>query len=212
MSETAKSKKLLKYAQKRKRTEEKTTTVVEPQQRKQHKPKRSKPEDSSTEKKKKTDGRSKGRNNDYVITAVTDIDRQRIWSEVTSQKIIVDRSAEKIPMDHCWVYGKRKGYSYYPLAHGESQLKLTQLAVWIKDGKVRICMLWWLRLIVRVLLYRYHLRTQLLLIDVITNHVLIRHTCMSLTLKRTRDVMVVLHGLRSMETLLSSVRISQTIV
>jgi len=88
---------------------------------------------------KKVDGRSKGRDNDYVIMRVTEDQRETIWREVMAKKLEVDRSDEKLPMSNCWTYGSRKGYSYYSLGHGKSQLKLTQLAIWNKFGEV--CMI-----------------------------------------------------------------------
>lgn len=88
--------------------------------------------------KRKADKRALGRDNDYVITTVSEARRNEIWKTVTEAKSIVSRADEKMPMSDCWTYGARKDYSYFPLGHGNSQLKLTQLAVWIKECKVKL--------------------------------------------------------------------------
>jgi hypothetical protein len=85
---------------------------------------------------KKRDKRSRGRDNEYVITNVPEPRRLEIWEEVIKTKQLVSRSDEPMPMSDCWSYGSRKGYSYYSLGHGKSQLKLTQLAIWMRDRKI----------------------------------------------------------------------------
>ncbi len=82
------------------------------------------------------DGRSRGRENEYVIAGLSTERRAEIWREVVRKKNVVSRREEKMPMADCWTFGSRKGYSYYSLGHGNSQLKLTQLAVWIQLGVV----------------------------------------------------------------------------
>jgi hypothetical protein len=82
------------------------------------------------------DKRSLGRSNDYVITTVAESLREEIWKKALSGRKVIDRRNEKMPMSDCWTYGNRKGYSYFPIKHGESQLKLTQLAIWMTEKKV----------------------------------------------------------------------------
>ena len=94
---------------------------------------------------RKADKRALGRDNDYVITAIPEPRRLKIWQTVLSGKQVVSRADEKMPMSDCWTYGARKDYSYFSLGHGESQLKLTQLAIWIKENRVKKlaqCFIW----------------------------------------------------------------------
>jgi hypothetical protein len=127
---------------------------------------------------KSADGRSRGRDNDYVINSIPAERRTAIWATVKAQKKEIDRSDEKIPMENCWTFGARKGYSYYQLAHGESQLKLTQLAIWVKDSKVSMypflsCY--------AILCFRYQTRALSLLIVAISSRALTLPIFTSLT-------------------------------
>lgn len=92
------------------------------------------------EEKVREDKRSRGRLNDYVITSLSEERKTTIWAEVQNEKAVVCRADEKMPMSDCWKYGARKGYSYYALGHGKSQLKLTQLALWMTKKQVNQCL------------------------------------------------------------------------
>jgi len=91
-----------------------------------------------------TDRRSNGRHNDYVINSILQRDDgaeylQDLWRRVTAGKKEVDRSDNPIHMSDCWTLGARGGYSYVSLGHGQSQLKLTQLALFITKKQVYCC-------------------------------------------------------------------------
>jgi hypothetical protein len=85
---------------------------------------------------RKVDKRAAGRDNAYVIEQISIEQRETIWELVKKKKTKVSRRDNPLPMKSCWVYGEREAYSYYPLGHGNSQLKLTQLAMWHKTKKV----------------------------------------------------------------------------
>lgn len=64
---------------------------------------------------------------------MSDVELLSIWSEVVKKAEVFDRSANPIPMTNCYRFGKRNGYSYYGRGHGNTQLQLSHVALWIKD-------------------------------------------------------------------------------